>query len=247
MISFDSAAFSATLQKVFSENGLSKLLNYERVGAFEKLTRHMLEENEKYNLTAIVEPEKIILLHYADCVCAAKYLPKGARVADIGCGAGFPTLPLAIVRPDLHILAMDSTEKRVRYVAGAAELLGLTNVQTKAMRAEDGAHLAELRESFDVVVSRAVAQMRVLTELCLAYVRVGGEMLAMKGKNAAYELADAKKALAVLGGRALPIEQIPLRSAGTEDQNHALIRVTKEKKTPEAYPRPYAQISKKPL
>jgi 2-polyprenyl-3-methyl-5-hydroxy-6-metoxy-1,4-benzoquinol methylase len=122
-VTFDEAAFRATLQKAFAENGMAKLLSYERVNLFEQLTRRMLEENEKYNLTAIREPGKIALLHYADCAAVAQYLPRGAHVIDIGCGAGFPTLPLAIVRPDLTITALDSTEKRVKYVAETAALL----------------------------------------------------------------------------------------------------------------------------
>ncbi len=247
MAGFDASAFRAALQRAFTENGLNKYLSYERVAQFEALTARLLEENEKYNLTAIREPEKIALLHYADCVSAAFAFPKGARVVDVGCGAGFPTLPLALVRPDLEIVALDSTEKRVKYVADTAAMLGLTNVDARVMRAEDGGNHPDLREKFDVATARAVAELRVLCELCLPYVRVGGEMVAMKGKNASVEVSGAKKAISLLGGRLVSLDETPLASSALGAQNHALVRIAKEKKTPASYPRVYAQISKKPL
>ncbi len=247
MTNFDVAAFRASLQRAFAENGLSKYLSFERAEQFAALTARMLEENEKYNLTAIKEPEKIALLHYADCVSAASAFPKGAHVIDVGCGAGFPTLPLALVRPDLHITAVDSTEKRVRYVAATAEMLGLTNVETRVMRAEDGGNDLRLREKFDVATARAVAELRVLAEILLPYVKVGGEMIAMKGKNASFEVANAKRAVSVLGGRLVSLDETPLVSSTLGEQSHALVRIAKEKKTPLSYPRAWAQISKKPL
>ena len=109
--------FISMLSKVFAKNGLNRHLNSERADLFFCLTERMLTENEKYNLTAITEPEKIILNHYADCAVLSDFLPKGAKIIDIGCGAGFPTLPLAIIRPDLKILAVDSTAKRIAYVS----------------------------------------------------------------------------------------------------------------------------------
>ena len=238
-------SFKAELSKVFKENGLASLLNIEKSDAFYRLTVRMLEENEKYNLTAITEPSKIILNHYADCVTLAAKLPKGAKLIDIGCGAGFPTLPLAIVRPDLNILAVDSTEKRIKYVEESARLLGLTGVSCRTMRAEDGARDALLREKFDFATARAVAELRVLLELCLPYVKVGGQMIAMKGKNAEYELQASKKAISMLGGKGAKIETVKL--VGIEELSHPLIIIDKKAKTPDAYPRPFAKISKNPL
>ena len=206
----------------------------------------MLEENEKYNLTAITDVDKIILNHYADCAALAVRLPKGARVADIGCGAGFPTLPVAILRPDVKILALDSTAKRINYVQQTADMLGLENVEAVAMRAEDGGKNAAYREAFDVVTARAVAEMRILTELCLPYVKLGGQFMAMKGKNAEFELQGAKKAISMLGGRDVKVEEIHIKGAG-EELTHPLIIIAKKEKTPQSYPRPYAQICKKPL
>ena len=239
--------FNSSLTKVFSMNGMSSLLSRERCDAFYKLTVRMLEENEKYNLTAIVDPDKIILNHYADCATLAARLKKGASVIDVGCGAGFPTLPLAIVRPDLKILAVDSTAKRINYVAETAKLLGLENVSAITMRAEDGGKNPEYREKFDYATARAVAEMRVLSELTLPFVKVGGEFVAMKGKNAEFELSSAKKAIATLGGRDTKCEEITLKDGFGEPLTHPLIVVKKKEKTPAQYPRPFAQISKKPL
>ena len=213
---------------------------------FHALTERMLEENEKYNLTAITDPDKIILNHYADCAALAVRLPKGAKIADIGCGAGFPTLPVAILRPDVTILAIDSTAKRIGYVNETAEMLGLKNVTAIAMRAEDGGKNPEYRERFDVVTARAVAEMRVLSELCLPYARVGGQFIAMKGKNAEFELQGAKKAISMLGGRDVKVDQISLKGID-EVLTHPLIMIAKKERTPANYPRPFAQISKKPL
>ncbi|MBR2930921.1 MAG: 16S rRNA (guanine(527)-N(7))-methyltransferase RsmG [Clostridia bacterium] len=242
----DSKKFTSGITKVFGDNGLGKLLNQKRVELFLALTDRMLEENEKYNLTAITDPDKIILNHYLDCATLAARLPKGAKIIDVGCGAGFPTLPIAILRDDVSILAMDSTSKRVDYVNTTAELLGLKNVRAVAMRAEDGAHMPEYREKFDVACARAVAEMRTLCELCLGYVKVGGEFIAMKGKNAEFELLGAKKAIAIMGGSGAKAEEVTLKGFG-EVLSHPLIIVPKRSKTPSDYPRPFAKISKKPL
>lgn len=237
--------FISELTKIFSENGLSSYLTRETSEKFLTLTKRMLEENEKYNLTAIVEPTKIILNHYADCVCLARYISKGASVIDVGCGAGFPTLPLAIVRPDVRITALDSTAKRINYVNETAAMLSLSNVTTVVMRAEEGS-VGAMRESFDYATARAVAEMRVLSELCLPYVKVSGKFIAMKGKNAQFELSGAKKALSILGGGAPTVEEVSLTGGG-EVLSHPFIIVPKKAKTPPAYPRAFAQISKKPL
>ena len=243
---FNEQEFKSELSRVFKDNGLGSLLNAERSEKFLMLTKRMLEENEKYNLTAITEPKKIILNHYADCASLASRLTKGASVIDVGCGAGFPSLPLAIVRDDLKIFAIDSTVKRIAYVNETAALLGLTNLTAATMRAEDGAKDPKYRETFDFATARAVANLRVLTELCLPYVKVSGKMIAMKGKNAEYELLESKKAIAILGGKDAKIENVSLRN-DEETLSHPFIIIEKKAKTPQAYPRVFAQISKKPL
>lgn len=238
--------FTSKLSKIFSANGLSSYLSLERMEKFYTLTVRMLEENEKYNLTAITDPDKIILNHYADCVAMASKLKKGASIIDVGCGAGFPSLPLAIVRPDLKILAVDSTAKRINYVSETARMLGLDNLTAVVMRAEDGGKSPEYREKFDYATARAVAEMRVLSELSLPFVKIGGQMVAMKGKNAEFELSSARKAIATLGGRNTVCENITLKGSG-ETLTHPLIIIDKKEKTPGSFPRPFAQISKKPL
>ena len=239
-------SFKSELSRIFKANGLAQFLNMKRSERFLQLTKIMLRENEKYNLTAITEPNKIILNHYADCAVLALKLPLEAKIIDVGCGAGFPTLPLAIIRDDLKITAMDSTAKRVLYVENTANALSLNNVTAITMRAEDGGKSPEYRERFDFATARAVAEMRVLAELCLPYVKIGGRMIAMKGKNAEFELSGAKRAIAMLGGANSKIENITL-VGGEEIFSHPLITIEKKIKTPATYPRPYAQISKKPL
>ena len=231
---------------VFEQNGLGSLLTEDKADKFFYLTERMLSENEKYNLTAIKEPRKIILNHYADCAALAIHLPNSATLADIGCGAGFPTLPLAILREDLKITAIDSTAKRVAYVAESARLLGLSGLNAVTMRAEDGGKSPQYREKFDFVTARAVAELRILAELCLPYVKCGGKMLAMKGKNAEAELLAAKSAIKALGGGKTVCQEISL-SSDEETLTHPLIVIDKEKHTPQNFPRPYSQISKKPL
>ncbi len=238
-------AFLEELSAVFAENGLRDLLTEEACDRFYRLTAHMLAENEHYNLTAIKDRAGIILRHYADSLLCARYLAPGTRLLDVGCGAGFPTLPLAICRPDLHITALDATEKRVRYVAGCATLLGLSNVETVTARAEEYAK-GPARESFDCVTARAVAELRTLAELCIPCVRQGGLFLAMKAKNAEEELAAAAPGIGTLGCRLTKKENITLCGGGESLTRTALL-FTKNKPTPEAYPRPYARMLKKPL
>ena len=220
------AEFSATLNRIFAKNGLDRLLSKDKAEKLMQLAERMLEENAKYNLTAITDVQGIVLKHYADSVSLAAHLPKGASLLDVGTGAGFPTLPLAICRPDLRITAIDSTDKRVRYVEESARLLGLENVTA--------------------VTARAVAELRILCELCLPFCRVGGALLAMKSKNAQNEVTAAKKAIAMLGGK-LSVCKEDILTGDHEPLSRTMLKIDKIAKTPAAYPRPYAQISKKPL
>ncbi len=242
---FSQAEFSATLNRIFAKNGLDRLLSKDKAEKLLLLAERMLEENQKYNLTAITDVQGIVLKHYADSVSLAVHLPKGASLLDVGTGAGFPTLPLAICRPDLRITALDSTDKRVRYVEESAHLLGLENVTAVTARAEDYC-TKETRERFDFVTARAVAELRILCELCLPFCRVGGSLLAMKSKNAQNEVTAAKKAIAILGGK-LTVCKEDVLTGDAEPLSRTMLKIDKIAKTPTAYPRPYAQISKKPL
>ena len=240
-------SFSDAFIKIFHANNMEKYVNQDNIRAFYDLTVRMLEVNEYMNLTAITEPEAVILRHYADSLTVADCIPQGARVVDIGCGAGFPTLPIAIARRDLHLLALDSTAKRIDYVAQTAKMLGLSHVEAISCRAEDGAAVGQpLREAFDCALSRAVANLPVLCELCLPYVGVGGSFIAMKAAQAEQELECARAGISKLGGRVARVISCELVTAdGNEERN--LIVTEKIEKTPKIYPRNYAQIKKKPL
>ena len=244
---FDAAAFREGLIRVFSENGLDGLLSDERAGALTSFALRLAEENEKYNLTALTTPEEMILRHFADCAALIPHLPDGGKVLDVGCGAGFPSLVLAILCPSLSVTALDATEKKVRFVCETADLLGLDNLSTLTGRAETlAAKGNELRESFDVVTARAVARLPVLSELCLPFVSVGGVFLAMKGPAAEREAAEAARAIPQLGGRLEGVLSRTLRD-DAETLTHAAVKIAKVKNTPGEYPRSYARILKKPL
>ncbi len=227
------------IREVFSSLSLEAYATDANCEAFSLLLKDLLAFNAVTNLTAITDPEEIILRHFADCLSAADKLPQNAKVIDVGCGGGFPTLPLAIVRPDLHFTALDSTAKKLVFVDNTAKKLRL-NVTTLAARAEE---LSSGREAYDVAISRAVARMNLLAELCLPLVRVDGVFLAMKGATGKEELSEAEKGIATLGGKVGAVDCFTLASAG----ERCLITVRKIAPTPVAYPRPWGRIRKKPL
>ena len=211
------------------------------------LTERMLEVNKSMNLTAIKEENAIILRHYVDSLTISDKIPENSRLIDVGCGAGFPSLPLAIFRPDLTIVALDGTAKRIKYVNDTAQLLGLSNLTAIAARAEELAFDGEYREKFDIATARAVAALPVLCELCLPYVAVGGKMIAMKSQQADGELAASKNCISLCGGAVTAVEQKDLTPNGVDIEQRTLIVIEKCKKTPNLYPRHFSKISKKPL
>lgn len=213
---------------------------------FWKLTEHMLAVNERMNLTAVRDEESVIYLHYADSLKIASAIPDGVTLCDIGCGAGFPSLPLAIARDDLRFLAVDSTEKKVRYVADAATLLGLGGrFEALSARAEELGQ-GEMRESFSCVTARAVSNLRMLSELCLPLVTVGGAFLSMKGANWEAEYKDAERAITLLGGALEKADEFEICNDENREKRCLLV-IRKVKKTPEKYPRAWGKIKSKPL
>ena len=238
-------AFSELFCDIFEKNGLSQYATPENIQKFERLTDIMLSTNRSMNITAITDVEKIIPLHYADCVKIAAHIPSNATVLDVGCGGGFPILPLAIVRPDLQITGLDSTDKKIRYVKQAGEQLGL-NIRTLSARAEDVAKMPEYREGFDVVIGRAVARLNVLDELCIPFVKVGGLFLAMKGLAGADEHKEAEIGIERLSGQTREVLEYDLHTHN-DVEKRTLIVVEKISKTPREFPRTFGSIKKKPL
>ena len=203
----------------------------------------LLEKNKVMNLTAITDPEDVASLHFLDSAALLTLADlKDKTVVDVGTGAGFPGMPLKILEPSIRMTLLDSLGKRITFLQEVCNELGLQNVQCVHARAEEFA--AEHRETFDLAVSRAVAALPVLCELCLPLVKPGGKFLAMKSVESDAELAAAQHAIAILGGAVEAVRDYAI--PGT-DVRHRLIVVEKVKKTPEKYPRMFAKIKKNPL
>ena len=203
----------------------------------------LVEKNKVMNLTAITEPADIAALHFLDSAALLTLADfKNKQVADVGTGAGFPGMPLRIVEPSIRLTLLDSLNKRVDFLKEVCEDLALTNVDCVHARAEEFA--AKKRESFDIVTSRAVANLQMLSELCLPLVKVGGYFLSMKAVDSDQELADAKHAIEVLGGQ---VEKIETYAIPGTDVSHRLIFIKKIKETGKKYPRAFAKIKKNPL
>ena len=239
----DYQVFCEEFTRIFEKNGLNAWCRVDVMEKFFILTQRMVETNAVMNITALTTTDKIIPLHYADCVIAAKYIPENARVIDIGCGGGFPILPLAIVRPDLKLVGVDSTAKKIRYVQSVADELGLS-VTAVAGRAEE--YQAACRETFDVVISRAVARLNILDELCLPFVRIGGKFIALKGAAGEDEKAEALEGIGILGGKLQTMQKYDLHLENSSEER-TLIEIQKVDPTPAKYPRAFGAIKKKPL
>ena len=241
----DFLSFQEYFNYIFAKNGLEIYSTDENIRKFYDLTVKMVETNKVMNITALTTMDKIIPLHYADCVKAAALIPQNATVADIGCGGGFPILPLAIVRPDLKLVGIDSTEKKIRYVQNTADELGLA-VNAISGRAEDLAKQADYRDGFDAVISRAVARLNILDELCMPFVKVGGEFIALKGAAGQEELTEAQNGIQKLGGQLQSADEYSLFTAEDEEKR-VMVRISKISPTPKEYPRAFGAMKKKPL
>ena len=233
--------FTEIFLRALNENGIERYSPFAY--KFEHLAIMLRETNEKYNLTAITDDEGISYKHFADCLAALPGLDSGIKAADIGCGGGFPTLPFAIVRPDIEFTAIDSTAKKLAFIRSAADELGLKNVRTLCGRAEELGK-GQARESFDVAFARAVARLNVLLEWCTPLVRVGGSFYALKGKDGGTELDESTRALGTLNCTAVLRDYTLFTPVG---QSRALISVKKQAPTPQKYPRTGGVIKKKPL
>ncbi len=210
---------------------------------FCKYTELLLEWNEKMNLTAITAPEEIAVKHYLDSLTFLRFVdvPQGARIIDVGCGAGFPSIPLMIAREDIHITMLDGTKKRLNFIDEVVNTLGLNGVTLHA-RAEEAGKSAKYREKFDFATARAVARLNVLSEYCIPFVKEQGSFVAMKA-SLNDEVDEAQGAIRLLGGKIVDIKQFAL----PDSSERSLVVIKKISQTPPKYPRVSAQIAKKAL
>ena len=233
-----------TFLKVLKEQGIE--LNEKQQQQFHRYFEILVEWNEKMNLTAITDLEGVYLKHFYDSLTAAFYYDfnQPLRICDVGAGAGFPSLPLKIVFPQLKVTIVDSLKKRITFLNHLAHELELDDVAFYHDRAENFGKNANFRESYDLVMARAVARMSVLSELCLPLTTKGGRFLAMKGPNLRDEMEDAQLAIQTVGGEVLDVHTFELPEEGSE-RNIALIE--KRRKTPKKYPRKAGTPNKTPI
>lgn len=219
-------------------------LSEEQISQLERYYELLCEWNEKINLTAITDPKGVAVKHFADSLSIFNYInvPQNARVIDVGTGAGFPGLVLKIARPDIKLTLLDSLQKRLNFLQVVCNELNLDSRLIHS-RAEEGGQDLDLRESFDLVVSRAVAQLNILCEYCIPYVRLSGSFVAFKG-DADGEIKSAKKAIGILGGKINNTFKFELPFEGG---GRTLVEIEKESPTPDKYPRQNGKIKSKPL
>ena len=247
--------FNAMCVESFEKNGLSAYATPEYLEKFHALTEFMLETNKKMNLTALRDERSVVARHITDCLLAAKHLPQSfpqgrGKLLDVGSGGGMPALPFAIIRPDITVTALDATAKKTAYILSAAEHLGLSNVSILTGRAEELGTDKQYRETFDVVCARAVAELRILMEWCVPFIKNGGMFLSLKGKNGDVELENAQNAVKKLSCR-LDLDEL---CTLYEEENGEIITSERHnfvfkkcKPTDKLYPRRNAQITKNPL
>ncbi len=219
----------------FSEDKVEKFYIYMQL---------LLEWNKKINLTSIVEPEEIITKHFIDSLTIESYILPNSKVIDVGTGAGFPGIPLKIIREDINILLLDSLNKRIKFLDEVIDKLKLTNIKTIHCRAEEAGQMEEYREKFDIATSRAVANMNILAEYLLPFVKLGGKAIFMKGSNTEDEIRNSQKAIATLGGEKEKIIKFFIPSTNFKRN---IILVDKKISTPKQYPRSNGKPIKNPL
>ena len=237
-------AFEEILTARTAEAGIP--LTAEQVGQFSVYNEMLLDWNTRMNLTALTAPEDVAVKHIIDSLTAYDAaLFDGARtLIDVGTGAGLPGIPLAAYAPHLTVTLLDSLNKRIRFLMEVTAAMGLPNVRCIHARAEEAARTAEHRAAYDIAVSRAVARLPVLLEYALPFVRVGGTLLALKGRAYAEEQKEARRAAEVLGGGRITARLV--RLPGLDDVR-AMLTVTKERQTPAAYPRGGGAPTRRPI
>lgn len=236
--------FSALLAEVAAEAAIP--MSEKQLTQFEVYYQLLIEWNEKVNLTAIIEPEEVAIKHIVDslsCYDASLFVP-GCSVIDVGTGAGFPGIPLKILRPDISLTLLDSLNKRIVFLQELAASLALSDTVCIHARAEDAGRRMQLRARFDIATSRAVARLNVLAELCLPFVKVGGCFIALKGAQYRAEAEEAEKAISLLGGRVRELRAVSLPRL---PDVRGIIFIEKCANTPGMYPRRPGTPEKNPL
>lgn len=231
------------------ENQLNELniqLNEEQKQQFQRYYELLTEWNKVMNLTGITDYDEVNEKHFVDSLSIVKAvdIEHIKTVIDIGTGAGFPGLPLKIVYPHLHVVLLDSLNKRVKFLNTVIEELGLEKIETLHGRAEDYARQENYREQFDLCVSRAVANLSTLSEYCIPYIRVGGIFISYKSGSIEEELQTSQKAVKILGG--VIEETVKFQLPGTEI-GRSFVKIKKEEKTKKKYPRKAGLPSKEPI
>ena len=223
------------IQVQFTEEQLQKFYKYMNL---------LIEWNKKINLTAIIEPEDIVLKHFIDSLTILPFIDKNKKIIDIGTGAGFPGIPVSIMRNDVDMTLLDSLNKRINFLNEVIKILNLKNVNTIHSRIEDLAKNKKYRETYDIATSRAVANLSTLSEYMIPMIKTRGISICMKGSDIEEEINKSKKAVDILGGKFKKIEKFTLPNS---DQKRTIILIEKEKSTPLKYPRKAGTPSKEPL
>ena len=219
-------------------------ISEEESNKFYEYMNLLIQWNEKVNLTAITEPNDVILKHFIDSITINKYIEKENKIMDIGTGAGFPGIPLKIINPKKEFVLVDSLNKRINFLNEVCNELVMKKIKCIHSRAEELATNYRYREQYDVVTSRAVARLSTLLEYMLPFVSGGGKCICMKGANIEKELEEAKKAISVLGGK---IEIVDNMTLPDSDMERNIIVIKKERNTPNKYPRKAGIPSKQPI
>ena len=249
------------------KNGMKALnieLSQKQTNQFYQYMQLLIEWNQKINLTAITKPEEIIQKHFIDSAIIIKNLENTKTLIDVGTGAGFPGIPIKIIKPEIEIVLLDSLNKRIKFLEEIIQKLELKNIKAIHARAEEVGRNKEYREAFDAVVSRAVANMTTLSEYTIPLIKVGGKAIYMKSSEIEEELENAKKAIKILGGKIQKVEEIylpgtdlkeiALKERNIEEQSNKTteikrknIIIEKQEKTNNKYPRNSGKIKKEPI